>query len=62
MIWMGYTARFKFGLKVDNTIDIVPSDVPGYGRTFKDSYWGFNYQIFFRIPVRKQPAVVFEKK
>lgn len=62
IIWLGYTARFKFGLKVDNTENIIPSDVPGYGRTFKDSAWGFNYQIFIRIPVRKQPPVVFDKK
>ncbi len=52
-IWMGYTARFKFGLKHDETEHIIPSDVPGYGRTNKGSYWGFNYQIFIRIPVRK---------
>lgn len=62
VIWMGYTARLKFGLKHANTADIIPSDVPGYGRTNKDSYWGFNYQIFIRIPVRKQPPVIFEKK
>lgn len=62
MIWMGYTARFKFGLKYDNTENIIPADVPGYGRTNKDSYWGFNYQIFIRIPVRKQPRPVFESK
>ena len=53
VLWMGYTARFKFGLKHDETEDIIPADVPGYGRTNKDSYWGFNYQIFIRIPVRK---------
>lgn len=62
IIWLGYTARFKFGLKVDNTENIIPSDVPGYGRTFKDSAWGFNYQIFIRIPVRKRAPVVFDKK
>jgi hypothetical protein len=55
MIWMGYTARFKFGLKTKGYIDMIPSDVPGYGSTDKDNTWGFNYQIFFRIPVRKQP-------
>jgi hypothetical protein len=60
VLWMGYTARFKFGLKHDNTQNIIPSDVPGYGRTNEESYWGFNYQIFIRIPVRKQ-AVVNEK-
>jgi hypothetical protein len=62
VLWMGYTARFKFGLKYDNTENIVPGDVPGYGRTNKDSYWGFNYQIFIRIPVRKQPPVAFKSK
>lgn len=62
VIWMGYTARFKFGLKTDNTTDIIPADVPGYGRTYKDSYWGFNYQIFIRIPVRKQPTLIIREK
>jgi hypothetical protein len=57
-LWMGYTARFKFGLKHDETEEIIPADVPGYGRTNKDSYWGFNYQIFLRIPVRKGPSIV----
>ena len=62
VIWMGYTARLKFGLKYDDTEKIIPSDVPGYGRTDKDSYWGFNYQIFIRIPVKKQPKLFIEKK
>jgi hypothetical protein len=62
IFWMGYTARFKFGLNYDNTEKIIPADVPGYGRTDKDSSWGFNYQIFIRIPLRKQPALVVEKK
>jgi hypothetical protein len=62
MIWMGYTARFKFGLKYDNTENIIPTEVPGYGRNHKDSYWGFNYQIFVRIPVRKQPPLAYKVK
>ena len=62
VIWMGYTARFKFGLKYDNTENIIPADVPGFGRTNKDSYWGFNYQIFVRIPVRKQPPAITATK
>jgi hypothetical protein len=49
-------------LNYDNTEKIIPADVPGYGRTDKDSSWGFNYQIFIRIPLRKQPALVVEKK
>ncbi|HEX6227139.1 MAG TPA: DUF6048 family protein [Chryseolinea sp.] len=62
MIWMGYTARFKFGLKYEDTEKIIPAEVPGYGQNYKDSYWGFNYQIFVRIPVRKQPPLVINSK
>jgi hypothetical protein len=60
-LWMGYTARFKFGLKTSGENQMLPHDVPGYGRTDKDSYWGFNYQIFFRIPFRKTPTLPSKK-
>lgn len=56
-IWMGYTARFKFSLKTDDSADMLASDVPGYGRADKESYWGFNYQIFFRIPIMRSRAL-----
>jgi hypothetical protein len=52
--WMGYTARYKFGLSTNESGEFVPYDVPGYGKTANESTWGFNYQILFRIPVRKQ--------
>lgn len=55
-IWMGYTARYKFALKTGDS-PMLPHDVPGYGKTNKETYWGFNYQLFFRIPVRKPPSV-----
>ena len=60
--WMGYTARFKFALNTGNTPTMMPHDVPGYGRTDKDSYWGFNYQLMFRIPLRKYPPLPPPKK
>jgi hypothetical protein len=55
IIWLGYTARLKFGLSTGDTPEMLPHDVPGYGRAQEDSYWGFNYQILIRLPVRKQP-------
>jgi hypothetical protein len=55
MIWMGYTVRLKFGLSTSDTPEMLPHDVPGFGRADVDSYWGFNYQIFVRLPVRKAP-------
>jgi len=57
IFWLGYTARLKFGLHFGDTPEMMPSDVPGYGRADKDSYWGFNYQLFIRIPTRKAPPL-----
>lgn len=60
--WMGYTARFKFGLKTGETPEMVPYDIPGYGNTYKETTWGFNYQLMFRIPFRPLPPLPPSKK
>lgn len=54
MLWLGYTARYKFGLHTSQSEQMLPHDVPGYGGTEKKSVWGFNYQIFVTIPVKKK--------
>jgi hypothetical protein len=61
VIWLGYTARLKFALKTGATPDMLPYDVPGYGRADEESYWGFNYQIFVRLPVRKSTSIPLKK-
>ncbi|MEK6780231.1 MAG: DUF6048 family protein [Bacteroidota bacterium] len=63
MIWVGYTARFKFAPRAKGYSEMQPYDIPGYGIYEKKIYWGFNYQIFIKIPVRKedQPPLIFEK-
>lgn len=60
--WMGYTARFKFGLHYGNTPEMKPYDIPGYGSTYKETTWGFNYQLMFRIPFRPFPPLPPAKK
>lgn len=54
LFWMGYTARYKFWLNTNAPKGFIPHDVPGYGRTYNDYTWGFNYYIMFRIPVRSE--------
>lgn len=58
-IWVGATGRVKFGYKGKGQTDLLSYDVPGYGRTFKNGWWGLNYQLFIRIPVRedKKPTI-----
>lgn len=53
-LWLGYTARFKFGMYTKGDQNLKPYEVPGYGLTVKPNTWGFNYQVFLRLPVRKQ--------
>ncbi len=54
VLWLGYTVRYKFLLRAGNTPTMEPHDVPGYGRTDKNSAWGFNYQVFVNLPFRKK--------
>jgi len=51
-LWMGYTARLKVAPSVDTGGGFIVYDIPGYGLASKRSYWGFNYQLYWRIPVR----------
>ena len=51
-LWLGATGRFKFGLDLDGNGELRSFDVPGYGRNFKTTWWGFNYYALVRIPFR----------
>jgi hypothetical protein len=57
-VWLGYTARLKVGLKKDESREMLSHDVPGYGRTDKDTTWGFSYYLMFRIPFTKDTPIL----
>ncbi len=61
--WMGYTARMKFAPSVKGDNEMKTYDIPGYGQNVQGFYWGFNYQIFWRVPFTKQkkPTPTFPK-
>jgi hypothetical protein len=61
IFWVGYTGRFKFALTTDASEEMLPHDIPGFGRTNKETTWGFNYYVMVRIPLRKAPAPPPEK-
>ncbi|MCW5912744.1 MAG: hypothetical protein KIT62_16865 [Cyclobacteriaceae bacterium] len=51
--WMGYTGRMKFLPHTKDTPGFDSYDIPGFGLPFKKLYWGFNYQVFWRMPFKK---------
>jgi hypothetical protein len=61
--WMGYTARMKFAPSVKGGGELKTYDIPGYGLYQYGIYWGFNYQIFWNIPFKKEkkPAAAAPK-
>jgi hypothetical protein len=61
IFWLGYTGRLKFGLSTKGSEQMLPYDVPGFGRTDKETTWGFNYYFMIRLPVRKAPPVPASK-
>ncbi len=58
--WMGFTSRLKMGLAVRGNNELASYNVPGYGTVSDGFTWGFNYQLFWRIPFerRTKPAEV----
>ncbi len=61
--WMGFTSRMKFGLSVKGDDAFAAFDVPGYGVIGKGTTWGYNYQVFWRIPFKKEkkPAALLAR-
>lgn len=62
IFWLGYTGRLKFGLSTTGTPEMLTHDVPGFGRTDKETTWGFNYYVMIRLPLRKAPLPPPAKK
>lgn len=61
IFWLGCTARYKFWLNQNAPKGFIPHDVPGYGKTYKENTWGFNYYLMFKIPVRKDQRKLIKK-
>jgi len=51
-IYMGCTARYKFGKKISHATSHLPFDIIGWGLNEEDAL-GLNYYIILRIPLQK---------
>jgi hypothetical protein len=55
-LYLGWAGRIKFAKKLQSHDSSFGTYyIPGYGKAENDSQWGFNYQIFYRIPFREKP-------
>ncbi len=53
-LYMGFTIRFKFMMKVKQIDNLRPYYIPGYGNNINPSTFGFNYYVSYRLPFRKK--------
>jgi hypothetical protein len=51
--FLGYTLRYKLLRKVTGAEAFSTYEMPGYGRAAQSNTAGFNYHIFYRIPLIK---------
>lgn len=56
-LFVGYTVRYKFFRNINNEGFLTPYEMPGYGVYEKESRVGFNYQIFWRFPIKKNATI-----
>ncbi len=52
-IFLGYNLRFKFARSFSNSPSLIPYYIPGFGRSNREERFGFDYFIFYRIPLRR---------
>ncbi len=55
-LFLGYNLRFKFAQGFSDEPELLPYYIPGFGRSDRSERFGFDYSIFYRIPLRRRKA------
>ena len=55
--YLGWTARFRVKLGFQDDPQMQPYYIPGYGRAWNNSWVGFNYSLYYKIPLMKKRSV-----
>lgn len=53
-IFLGYNLRFKFARGFSDEPTLLPYYIPGFGRSDREEQFGFDYSIFYRIPLQRR--------
>lgn len=54
ILWLGYTARFKFSVDTFEGRQLIPHWIPGFGRADERTWWGLDYWLIIKIPFKKE--------
>ncbi|TDG93278.1 hypothetical protein CCPUN_09350 [Cardinium endosymbiont of Culicoides punctatus] len=54
IVYIGCTARYKFGKKMEDKLHILPFDIPGFGLEEHEHAFGYSFYIILGIPLQKE--------
>lgn len=54
-LYFGYTIRYKLAKNISGFGELIPRNLPGFGRADKSSSAGFSYYILYHLPFRDKP-------
>lgn len=65
-LYLGYTMRFKFAKDLSGNGELMPYEIPGFGKADKTGQFGFNYYVIYKLrfrnkPIPKRPIKIEEK-
>ncbi|UXX79983.1 DUF6048 family protein [Reichenbachiella carrageenanivorans] len=65
-LYLGYTLRFKFAKDLSSYGELMPYEIPGFGKADKNGQFGFNYYVIYKLrfrdkPIPKRPVKIEEK-
>lgn len=62
-LYLGWSVRFRINIWQQPDASMQPYHVPGYGRAWNNSAVGFNYSLYYKIPIikKKDPAKKTDK-
>lgn len=52
--YLGWSARFRIKLWLQPDLIMQPYYIPGYGRAWSNTWVGFNYSLYYQIPLFKK--------
>jgi hypothetical protein len=59
--YLGWTVQMRVKLGVSNDPLMLPYTIPGYGRPWNNTCVGFNYSLYYKIPIYKKKKLKGEK-
>lgn len=52
--YLGWSLRIRMKVWGENDPNLQPYYIPGFGRAYGNNAFGFNYSLFYQIPIKKK--------